>query len=163
MEKIYHPKKQRCESVNLQTNNFEHMKRSTLGHKRENRSDDLETFETMVLGRIVHVGDLYDAKKGEVLAGVIFWKDDAIKNNLRRSFLPSMRTHFFAGKTSFERLDRMNIKAELKLDFLGKKALRIAYKLFQKILCIKMLLCMNLLKIIKLIISYNKRNTFITQ
>ena len=115
------------------------MKRSTLWHKREERSSDLETFETMVLGRIAHIGDLYDAKKGEVLAGVSLWKDDAIKNNIRRSFLPSMRTRFFAGKTSFERLDSMNIDAELKLDFLGRKVLRILFKFFQKILCIRML------------------------
>ena len=99
------------------------MKRSTQGHKMEKRSDDLKTFETMVLGRIVHTGDLYDAKRGEVLAGVSFWKDDTIKNNIRLSYLPSMRTHFFAGQTSFERLDSMNIEAELKLDFLGKKVL----------------------------------------
>ena len=97
--------------------------RGTLLYKSEKKSDDLETFETMVLGRIVHIGDLYDAKKGEVLAGVSLWKDDTIKNNLQRSFLPSMRTHFFAAKTSFERLDHMNIEAELKLDFLGKKVL----------------------------------------
>ena len=95
----------------------------------------------MVLGRIVHIGDLYDAKKGEVLAGVSFWKDDTIKNNIRRSFLPSMRTHFFAGETSFKRLDNMNIKAELKLDFLGKKVLRIPFKFFQNILCIRMFYC----------------------
>ena len=163
MGKIYHPNKQCCELVDLQTNNSERMKRSPLGHKREKKSDDLETFETMVLGRIVHIGDLYDAKKGEVLAGVSLWKDDTIKNNVRRSFLPSMRTHFFAGKTSFERLDGMNIKAELKLDFLGKKFLRVLFKLFQKILCIRMLLCMNLLKIIKLIFSYTRKSAFITQ
>ena len=145
--KIYHPKNQRCESVDLPTNNSERTKRTALGNKRVKRSDDLETFETMVLGRIVHIGDLYDAKKGEVLAGVSFWKDDTIKNNIRRSFLPSMRTHFFAGETSFQRLDSMNIKAELKLDFLGKNPLRILFQLFQKILCVRMLLCMSLLKI----------------
>ena len=99
------------------------MKRSTLWHNRDERSDDLETFETMVLGRIVHIGDLYDAKKGQVSAGVSLWKDDTIINNLRRSSLPSMRTRFFAGETSFERLDSMNIKAELKMDFLGKRVL----------------------------------------
>ena len=163
MGNIYHPKKQLCESVDLPTNNSERTKRSVLGNKRVKRSDDLETFETMVLGRIVHIGDLYDAKKGEVLAGVSFWKDDTIKNNIRRSFLPSMRTHFFAGKTSFERLDSMNIKAELKLDFLGKKFLRVLFKLFQKILCIRMLLCMNLLKVIKLLFSYTRKSAFITQ
>ena len=123
MGNIYHPNKQRCESMHSPTNNSERVKRSTLGDKREKRSDDLETFETMVLGRIVHIGDLYDAKKGEVLAGVSFWKDDTIKKNIRRSFLPSMRTHFFAGQTSFERLDSMNIEAELKLDFLGKNVI----------------------------------------
>ena len=123
MGNIYHPNKQRCESVDLLTNNSERMKRSTQGHKMEKRSDDLKTFETMVLGRIVHIGDLYDAKRGEVLAGVSFWKDDTIKNNIRLSYLPSMRTDFFAGQTSFERLDSMNIEAELKLDFLGKKVL----------------------------------------
>ena len=123
--------------------------RGTLLYKSEKKSDDLETFETMVLGRIVNIGDLYDAKKGEVLAGVSFWKDDTIKKNIRRSFLPSMRTHFFAGETSFKRLDNMNIKAELKLDFLGKNILRILFKFFQKIICIRMLLCMKLLKIIK--------------
>ena len=68
-------------------------------------------FETMVFRRILHIGDLYDAKKGEVLAGVSFWKGNTIRKNIRRSFLPSMRTHFCAGKRSFERLDRMNIKA----------------------------------------------------
>ena len=121
--KIYHPKKQSCESVDLQTTYTQRMKRSTLWHNRDERSDDLETFETMVLGRIVHIGDLYDAKKGQVSAGVSLWKDDTIKNNLRRSSLPSMRTRFFAGETSFERLDSMNIKAELKMDFLGKRVL----------------------------------------
>ena len=123
MGKFYHARKQRCESGDLSNNNFKSMKRSTLWYKSEKKSDDLETFETMVLGRIVHIGDLYDAKKGEVLAGVSLWKDDTIKNNVQRSFLPSMRTHFFAAKTSFERLDHMNIKAELKLDFLGEKVL----------------------------------------
>ena len=123
MGKFYHARKQRCESANLSNNNFKSMKRSTLWYKSEKESNDLETFETMVLGRIVHIGDLYDAKKGEVLAGVSLWKDDTIKNNVQRSFLPSMRTHFFAAKTSFERLDHMNIKAELKLDFLGEKVL----------------------------------------
>ena len=149
MGNIYHPKKQRCESVDLSTNNSERTKRSTLGNKRVKRFDDLETFETMVLGSIVHIGDLYDAKKGEVLAGVSFWKDDTIKNNIWRSFLPSMRTHFFAGETSFQRLDSMNIKAELKLDFLGKNVLQILFKFFQNIFCIRMLLCMSLLNIIK--------------
>ena len=158
MGNIYHPSKQCCESVDLSTNNSERMKRSTLGQKIEKRSDDLETFETMVLGRIVHIGDLYDAKKGEVLAGVSFWKDDAIKSNVRRSFLPSMRTHFFAGQTSFERLDSMNIEAELKLDFLGKKVLRIPFKFFQKILCIRMLLYMKLMRIIKLTFSLITRS-----
>ena len=123
MGKFYHARKQRCESADLSNNNFKSMKRSTLWYKSEKKSDDLETFETMVLGRIVHIGDSYDAKKGEVLAGVSLWKDDTIKNNVQRSFLPSMRTHFFAAKTSFERLDHMNIKAELKLDFLGEKVL----------------------------------------
>ena len=130
MGNIYHPNKQRCESMHSPTNNSERVKRSTLGDKREKRSDDLETFETMVLGRIVHIGDLYDAKKGEVLAGVSFWKDDTIKKNIRRSFLPSMRTHFFAGQTSFERLDSMNIEAELKLDFLGKNVIQLSFKFF---------------------------------
>ena len=111
MGNIYHAIKQRCESVELPTNNSERTKRSALGNKRVKSSDDLETFKTMVLGRIVHIGDLYDAKKGEVLAGVSFWKGNTIRKNIRRSFLPSMRTHFCAGKTSFERLDRMNIKA----------------------------------------------------
>ena len=123
MGKFYHARKQRCESADLSNNNFKSMKRSTLWYKSEKKSDDLETFETMVLGRIVHIGDLYDAKKGEVLAGVSLWKDDTIKNNVQQSFLPSMRTHFFAAKTSFERLDHMNINAELKLDFLGEKPL----------------------------------------
>ena len=130
MGNIYHPNKQRCESMHSPTNNSERVKRSTLGDKREKRSDDLETFETMVLGRIVHIGDLYDAKKGEVLAGVSFWKDDTIKKNIRRSFLPSIRTHFFAGQTSFERLDSMNIEAELKLDFLGKNVIQLSFKFF---------------------------------
>ena len=130
MGNIYHPNKQRCESKHSPTNNSERVKRSTLGDKREKRSDDLETFETMVLGRIVHIGDLYDAKKGEVLAGVSFWKDDTIKKNIRRSFLPSMRTHFFAGQTSFERLDSMNIEAELKLDFLGMNVIQLSLKFF---------------------------------
>ena len=130
MGNIYHPNKQRCESMHSPTNNSERVKRSTLGDKREKRSDDLETFETMVLGRIVHIGDLYDAKKGEVLAGVSFWKDDTIKKNIRRSFLPSMRTHFFAGQTSFERLDSMNLEAELKLDFLGKNVIQLSFKFF---------------------------------
>ena len=130
MGNIYHPNKQRCESMHSPTNNSERVKRSTLGDKREKRSDDLETFETMVLGRIVHIGDLYDAKKGEVLAGVSFWKDDTIKKNIRRSFLPSMRTHFFAGQTSFERLDSMNIEAELKLDFLGMNVIQLSLKFF---------------------------------
>ena len=130
MGNIYHPNKQRCESMHSPTNNSERVKRSTLGDKREKRSDDVETFETMVLGRIVHIGDLYDAKKGEVLAGVSFWKDDTIKKNIRRSFLPSMRTHFFAGQTSFERLDSMNIEAELKLDFLGKNVIQLSFKFF---------------------------------
>ena len=125
--------------MDLQTTDSERMKRSTLWHKREERSSDLETFETMVLGRIAHIGDLYGAKKGDVLAGVSLWKDDTIKNNKRRSFLPSMRTRFFAGKTSFERLDSVDIDAELKLDFLGEKVLRILFKFFQKILCIRML------------------------
>ena len=123
MENIYHANKQQCESVDLPTNNSKRKKRSALGNKRVKRSGDLQTFETMVLGRIVHIGDLYDAKKGAVLAGVSLWKDDTIKNNIRRSFLPSMRTHFFAGETSFQRLDSMNIEAELKLDFLGKNIL----------------------------------------
>ena len=123
MGKIYHLWKQRCESIDLPNNNFKSMKRSTLGHKRKKRFDDLETFETMVPGRIVHIGDLYDARKGEVLAGVSFWKDDTVKNDIQRSFLPSMRTDSFAAKASFERLDHMNIEAELKLDFLGKKVL----------------------------------------
>ena len=130
MGNIYHPNKQRCESMHSPTNNSERVKRSTLGDKREKRSDDLETFETMVLGRIVHIGDLYDAKKGEVLAGVSFWKDDTIKKNIRRSFLPSIRTHFFAGQTSFERLDSMNIEAELKLDFLGMNVIQLSFKFF---------------------------------
>ena len=99
------------------------MKRSTLGHKRKKRFDDLETFETMVPGRIVGIGDLYDARKGDDLAGVSFWKDDTVKNDIQRSFLPSMRTDSFAAKASFEILDHMNIEAELKLDFLGKKVL----------------------------------------
>ena len=103
-------------------------------------------FETMVFRRILHIGDLYDTKKGEVLAGVSFWKGNTIRKNIRRSFLPSMRTHFFAGKTSFERLDRMNIKAELKLGFLGKKVLQIPFKFFQNILCMRMLFCINLLR-----------------
>ena len=130
MGNIYYPNKQRCESMHSPTNISERVKRSTLGYKREKRSDDLETFETMVLGRIVHIGDLYDAKKGEVLAGVSFWKDDTIKKNIRRSFLPSMRTHFFAGQTSFERLDSMNIEAELKLDFLGMNVIQLSLKFF---------------------------------
>ena len=130
MGNIYYPNKQRCESMHSPTNISERVKRSTLGDKREKRSDDLETFETMVLGRIVHIGDLYDAKKGEVLAGVSFWKDDTIKKNIRRSFLPSMRTHFFAGQTSFERLDSMNIEAELKLDFLGMNVIQLSLKFF---------------------------------
>ena len=130
MGNIYYPNKQRCESMHSPTNISERVKRSTLGYKREKRSDDLETFETMVLGRIVHIGDLYDAKKDEVLAGVSFWKDDTIKKNIRRSFLPSMRTHFFAGQTSFERLDSMNIEAELKLDFLGKNVIQLSFKFF---------------------------------
>ena len=123
MGNIYHANKQQCESVDLPTNNSKHTKRSALGNKRVKRSGDLETFETMVLGRTVHIGDLYDAKKGAVLAGVSLWKNDTIKNNIRRSFLPSMRTHFFAGETSFERLDSMNIEADLKLDFLGQNVL----------------------------------------
>ena len=130
MGNIYYPNKQRCESMHSPTNISERVKRSTLGDKREKRSDDLETFETMVLGRIVHIGDLYDAKKGEVLAGVSFWKDDTIKKNIRRSFLPSIRTHFFAGQTSFERLDSMNIEAELKLDFLGMNVIQLSLKFF---------------------------------
>ena len=73
---------------------------------------------------------LHDAKKGEVLAGVSFWKDDTIKKNIRRSFLLSMRTHFLAGQTSFERLDSMNIEAELKLDFLGMNVIQLSLKFF---------------------------------
>lgn len=128
--KIYHPKKQRCESVNLQTEKFQSMKKSTLLHKREQEFDDLEMFETNVLGRIVHIGDLYDAKKSDVLAGVSLWNDDTIKKYTRRSKLPSVRTRFFAAESSFERLDNMDIDAELKLDFLGKKVLPVLLNTF---------------------------------
>ena len=79
---------------------------------------------------MVKLYTLHDAKKGEVLAGVSFWKDDTIKKNIRRSFLPSMRTYFLAGQTSFERLDSMNIEAELKLDFLGKNVIQLSFKFF---------------------------------
>ena len=63
MENIYHANKQQCESVDLPTNNSKPTKRSALGNKRVKRSGDLQTFEIMVLGRIVHIGDLCDAKK----------------------------------------------------------------------------------------------------
>ena len=58
MGNIYYPNKQRCESMHSPTNISERVKRSTLGYKREKRSDDLETFETMMLGRIVHIGEI---------------------------------------------------------------------------------------------------------
>lgn len=58
MGNIYYPNKQRCESMHSPTNISERVKRSTLGYKTEKRSDDLETFETMMLGRIVHIGEI---------------------------------------------------------------------------------------------------------
>ena len=75
-----------------------------------------------VLRSGIRLGDLYDAQKDQFLSGTSLWSAEVLKKAKKdnRQVEPSTDTKFSAGKTSLDRLSLMDIKAELKLSFLGK-------------------------------------------
>ena len=75
-----------------------------------------------VLRSGIRLGDLYDAQKDMILSGTSLWSSQELKkaklNN--RQIEQSTKLRYSTGKTSLDRLSLMDIKAELKLSFLGK-------------------------------------------
>ena len=75
-----------------------------------------------VLRSDIRLGDLYDARKDQILSGTSLWSASELKNIKlnNRQTLQSTKLKYSTGKTSLDRLSLMDIKAELKLSFLGK-------------------------------------------
>ena len=70
----------------------------------------------------VRLGDLYDAQKNQFLSGTSLWSAQELKKAKvdNRQIEQSTDLKFSTGKTTLDRLSLMDIKAELKLSFLGK-------------------------------------------
>ena len=70
----------------------------------------------------VRLGDLYDAQNDEFMFGTSLWSAQELKKVKvdNRQIQQSTNMKFSTGKTTLDRLSLMDIKAELKLSFLGK-------------------------------------------
>ena len=75
-----------------------------------------------VLRSGIRLGDLYDAQKDQFLSGTSLWSAQELKKVKldNRQVEQSTQLKFSSGKTTLDRLSLMDIKAELKLSFLGK-------------------------------------------
>ena len=75
-----------------------------------------------VLRSGIRLGDLYDAQNDKFLSGTSLWSAKELKEVKVDNRQVEQTTHlkFSSGKTSLDRLSLMDIKAELKLSFLGK-------------------------------------------
>ena len=75
-----------------------------------------------VLRSGIWLGDLYDAQKDQFLSGTSLWSAQELKKVKldNRQVEQSTQLKFSSGKTTLDRLSLMDIKAELKLSFLGK-------------------------------------------
>ena len=75
-----------------------------------------------VLRSGIRLGDLYDAQKDKFLSGTSLWSSQELKKAKldNRQIEQSTNVKFSTGKTLLDRLSLMDIKAELKLSFLGK-------------------------------------------
>ena len=112
---------ERCGPLTEQnTNNFVNLRilRSTAA----SYSDKPDIMERFTLGKDVSLGELYDAKKNRFLSGTSLWSTNTLKKVAKDNLnhLNSDSYSYKTGKTVEEKLDDMNIQAELKLDFLGK-------------------------------------------
>ena len=75
-----------------------------------------------VLRSGIRLGDLYDAQKDQFLSGTSLWSAQKLKKVklANRQIEQSTKLKYSSGKTSLDRLNLMDIKASLKLSFLGK-------------------------------------------
>ena len=75
-----------------------------------------------VLRSGIRLGDLYDAQKDQFLSGTSLWSAQELKKVKldNRQIEQSTKLKYSSGKTSLDRLSLMDIKASLKLSFLGK-------------------------------------------
>ena len=70
----------------------------------------------------IRLGELYDARKNQFLSGTTLWSAQELKKAKldKRQIEQSAQLKFSSGKTTLDRLNLMDIKAELKLSFLSK-------------------------------------------
>ena len=75
-----------------------------------------------VLRPDIRLGDLYDAQNDQFLSGTSLWSAQELKKIKKdnRQIVQSTKLKYSTGKTTLDRLSLMDIKAELKLSFLGK-------------------------------------------
>ena len=75
-----------------------------------------------VLRSGIRLGDLYDAQTDQFLSGTSLWSAQELKKVKleNRQIEQSTKLKYNSGKTSLDRLTLMDIKAEIKLSFLGK-------------------------------------------
>lgn len=87
----------------------------------EKSNDAVKVLNYIILDQDVRLGDLYDAKNNQHLSGTSLWSTEVLKKvkNDNRNKIGAYEYLYKAGKTTTERLDIMDIKAELRLDFLG--------------------------------------------
>lgn len=71
-----------------------------------------------VLRADITLGELYNAKSDQYLAGDSLWSTEVL-NRIEKNVDTYSTHHFNEGKTTSQRLDAMDISASLKLSFLG--------------------------------------------
>ena len=123
---FYSTEKEACRPLhddNGSSKSSKRQKRAIVIKRSGNKPDDKpKILNYNVLDQDVRLGDFYDAKSSQYLAGTSLWSTDVLKkvkeNN--RNIISSYDYLYKTGRTTTERLDLMDIKASLKLDFLGK-------------------------------------------
>jgi len=117
---FYNPEKQACfKEQNDETHGRTRRSATTTTNSNSEKPkiEDRQILGPVVLG----LGDLYDAKTDRFLAGTSLWSQKTIQAaKITQNQLSSV-TKYSTGRTLYEKLDEMNIKASLKLSFLGKK------------------------------------------
>ena len=126
-DKYYSTAKEDCQLIRKETSESARKRRSSSSSTSFSTSDKPKILNHNVLDQDVRLGDFYDVRSSQYLAGTSLWSTEVlnkVKQN-NRNPISSYKYFYKNGRTTTERLDMMDIKASLKLDFLGKPFLRV--------------------------------------
>ena len=128
-DKYYSTAKEDCQPIRKETSESTRKRRSSKSSSKSSSStsDKPKILNHNVLDQDVRLGDFYDVRSRQYLAGTSLWSTDVlnkVKQN-NRNPISSYEYLYKNGRTTTERLDMMDIKASLKLDFLGEPLLRL--------------------------------------